>query len=41
MYSESCDKNNDSYTKIYQDHIPCSFAYKNVCVNNKLGKSNS
>ena len=22
-----------SYTKKYQDHIPCSFAYKVVCVN--------
>ena len=29
---------NSSYTKKYQDHIPCSFAYKVVCVNNKFSK---
>ena len=22
----------DSYTKKYQDHFPCSFAYKIVCI---------
>ena len=27
-----------SYTKKYQDHIPCSFAYKVVCVDNKYSK---
>ena len=27
-----------SYTRKYQDHIPCSFAYKVVCVNNKFSK---
>ena len=27
-----------SYTKKYQDHIPCSFAYKLVCVDNKFSK---
>ena len=27
-----------SYTKKYQDHIPCSFAYKVVCVNDKFTK---
>ena len=27
-----------SYTKKYQDHIPCSFAYKVVCIDNKLSK---
>ena len=27
-----------SYTKKYQDHIPCSFAYKVVCVDNKFSK---
>ena len=27
-----------SYTKKYQDHVPCSFAYKAVCVDNKFSK---
>ena len=27
-----------SYTKKYQDHISCSFAYKVVCVDNKFSK---
>ena len=33
-----CDfiKNNSSYTEKYQSHIPCSFAYKVVCINNKF-----
>ena len=31
--------NNDiSYTRKYQNHIPCSFAYKVVCVDNKYSK---
>ena len=34
---ESSDKNG-SYTENYQDHIPCSFAYKVVCVDNKFSK---
>ena len=29
---------NVSYTEKYQDHIPCSFAYKIVCVDNKFSK---
>ena len=29
---------NSSYTKKYQEHIPCSFAYKVVCVDNKFHK---
>ena len=29
---------NSSYTRKYQDHIPCSFAYKVVCIDNKLSK---
>ena len=35
-----CGVDNDcfSYTKKYQDHIPCSFAYKVVCIDNKLSK---
>ena len=32
------DKNNGSYTEKYQDHIPCSFAYKLLCVDNKFSK---
>ena len=27
-----------SYTKTYQDHVPCSFAYKVVCIDNKFSK---
>ena len=34
----SSHKNNGSYTEKYQDHIPCSFAYKFVCVDNKFSK---
>ena len=29
---------NISCTKKYQDHIPCSFAYKVVCIDNKFSK---
>ena len=36
---KSSDKNNDSYTEKHQDHVPCSFAYKVVCVNNRFSKS--
>ena len=35
---QSSEKNNSSYTEIYQDHIPCSFAYKVICVDNKFSK---
>ena len=34
----SSDKNNGSYTEKYQPHIPFSFAYKVVCVDNKFSK---
>ena len=27
-----------SYTSKYQDHIPCSFTYKVICVDNKFSK---
>ena len=27
-----------SYTKKYQDHIPCSFAYKVVCIDDRFTK---
>ena len=29
---------NSSYTRKYEEHIPCSFGYKVVCVDNKFGK---
>ena len=39
---KSCDVGIDnkclSYTKKYQDHVPCSFAYKFVCVDDKYSK---
>ena len=35
---KSRDKNNGSYKEKYQAHIPCSFAYKVVCVDNKFSK---
>ena len=28
----------DSYTKKYQDHFPCSFAYKIVCIDDGFTK---
>ena len=35
---KSSNKNNGSYTEKNQDHIPCSFAYKVACVDNKFSK---
>ena len=35
---KSSDKNNGSYTGKYQDHIPCSLAYKVVSIDNKFSK---
>ena len=35
--SIECDSNS-SYTKKYQEHIPYSFAYEVVCVDNKFSK---
>ena len=29
---------NSSYTRKYQNHVPCSFAYKVVCADNKFSK---
>ena len=34
----SDDKNNGSFTKKYQQHIPCSFTYKVVCIDDKFSK---
>ena len=31
-------KNNSSYTEKYQKHIPCSFVYKVVCIDDKFSK---
>ena len=36
---ESVQSYEGSYSKKYQNHIPCSFAYKLVCVDNKFTKS--
>ena len=35
---KSSGKNNGSYTEKYQNHIPCSFAYKVNCLDNKFSK---
>ena len=35
---KSSDKNDRSYNEKNEDHIPCSFAYKVVCVDNKFSK---
>ena len=35
---ESVESYEGSYSKNYQDHIPCSFAYKLNCVNDKFSK---
>ena len=35
---KSSNKNNGSYTEKYQGHIPCSFAYKVSCVDNKFSQ---
>ena len=34
---ETIDKNS-SYTKKYQNHIPCGFAYKVICIDNRFSK---
>ena len=31
--------NEGSYTEKYQDHIPCSFAYKIVCIDDRFSKT--
>ena len=36
--SKKINNENISYIKKYQNHIPCSFAYKVICVDNKFGK---
>ena len=36
---EGVESYEGSYSKKYQDHIPCSFAYKLVCVDDKFCKS--
>ena len=35
---KSTNKNNGLYTEKYQDHVPCSFAYKVVCIDNRSSK---
>ena len=39
MIKNNNDKNNASYTKKHQDHIPCIFPYKVVCFDDKFSKS--
>ena len=36
-----CGSSNSPYTRKYQDHVPCSFTYKVVCVDNKFSKKNN
>ena len=35
---KSAECNEGSYTEKYQDHIPCSFAYKIVCIDDRFTK---
>ena len=35
---KNVESNEGSYTKKYQDHIPCKFAYKVVCVDDRYTK---
>ena len=35
---ESAESYEGSYTKKYQDHVPCGFAYKVVCIDDRFGK---
>ena len=37
---ESVESYESSYSKKFQDHIPCSFACKLVCVDDKFTKPN-
>ena len=37
-YLKFAESYESSYSKKYQDHIPCSFAYKLVCVDDKFIK---
>ena len=36
---KSVESYEGSYSDKYQDHIPCSFAYKLVCVDHKFMKA--
>ena len=40
LKSVDCGVHNDcfSYTSKYQDHVPCSFAYRVVCIDDKYSK---
>ena len=38
LHQKKVSDKNSSYTEKYQDHIPCSFAYKVVCADNKFSK---
>ena len=36
--SEEIIDKNSSYTKKYQNHIPCGFGYKFICIDNRYSK---
>ena len=36
FFMVSCLSYEGSLTKKYQDHVPCSFAYKVVCIDDRL-----
>ena len=36
---KSVECNEGSHTKNYQDHIPCSFAYNFVCIDDRFTKA--
>ena len=36
--SKNVESYEGSFSKKYQDHVPCSFAYKLLCVDNKFTK---
>ena len=38
-YLESIEVYEGSYIKKYHDHVPCNFAYKVVCIDDKFSKT--
>ena len=38
MQFKGCWKLEGSYTKKYQDHVPCSFTYRVVCIDDRFNK---
>ena len=37
-YLKSIESYESSYTKVYKDHVPCSFAYKFGCIDGRFTK---